>query len=107
MFAGTLSAGTMIVTAGYATSAPMVVVCMCLAGGSTGFVYAGFQVNILDIAPRFAGIVMGICNSIGSVAGFLSPMLVGFITQNKVRLSVAMATDKLKPILRSVSAGSG
>ena len=73
MLSGTLSAGTMIVTASYASSATLVVVCMCLAGGSTGFVYAGFQVNILDIAPRYAGIVMGICNSIGSAAGFLSP----------------------------------
>ena len=86
MLSGTLSAGTMIVTASYASSATLVVVCMCLAGGSTGFVYAGFQVNILDIAPRYAGIVMGICNSIGSAAGFLSPMLVGFIIQNKVSL---------------------
>lgn len=80
---GTLTAGTMIVIAGYASNATMVVACMCFAGGATGMIYAGFQVNILDIAPRYAGIVMGISNSIGSAAGFLSPMLVGFITQNK------------------------
>ena len=76
----------MIVIAGYASNATTVVACMCLAGGATGMIYAGFQVNILDIAPRYAGIVMGICNSIGSAAGFLSPMLVGFITQNKVNI---------------------
>ena len=59
----------MIVIAGYASNATTVVACMCLAGGATGMIYAGFQVNILDIAPRYAGIVMGICNSIGSAAG--------------------------------------
>jgi len=35
-----------------------------------GFQYNGFLVNHLDIAPRFAGILMGIANAIGSTASF-------------------------------------
>jgi len=36
----------------------------------------------LDIAPRFAGIIIGISNVFGSMPGFISPMLVGYITVN-------------------------
>lgn len=70
--------------AGYIESPSMVIVCMSFAGAAAGIVYAGFQVNMLDIAPRNASIVMGIANGTANTAGFLSPMLVGFITHNKV-----------------------
>lgn len=40
-----------------------------------GFQYNGFLVNHLDIAPRYAGILMGIANAIGSTASFLVPYL--------------------------------
>ena len=44
--------------------------------------------NVLDIAPRNASVVMGIVNAASNTAGFLSPMLVGFITHRKVNVSV-------------------
>ena len=59
-----------------------------MAGAAAGAVYAGFQVNVLDIAPRNASVVMGIVNAASNTAGFLSPMLVGFITHRKVNVSV-------------------
>ena len=62
---------------------------MCVAGAAAGTVYAGFQVNMLDIAPRNAPVVMGIVNAASNTAGFLSPMLVGFITHRKVTFSVS------------------
>ena len=81
---GAITAGLFILMAGYIESPSMVIVCMCFAGAAAGIVYAGFQVNMLDIAPRNASIVMGIANATANTAGFLSPMLVGFITHNKV-----------------------
>ena len=81
---GAVTAGLFILMAGYIESPSMVIVCMCFAGAAAGIVYAGFQVNMLDIAPRNASIVMGIANATANTAGFLSPMLVGFITHNKV-----------------------
>ena len=83
-FLGAITAGLFILMAGYIESPSMVIVCMCFAGAAAGIVYAGFQVNMLDIAPRNASIVMGIANATANTAGFLSPMLVGFITHNKV-----------------------
>ena len=73
--------------AGYIKSPDIVIVCMCVAGAAAGIVYAGFQVNMLDIASRNASVVMGITNATANTAGFLSPMLVGFITHNKVGFS--------------------
>ena len=51
------------------------------------FSYASFSVNYLDIAPQFAGILMGICNSFAVVAGIMSPLLTGFIVTTPVRLN--------------------
>ena len=86
--AGALTAGLFILMAGYFKKPDAVICCMCVAGAAAGTVYAGFQVNMLDIAPRNASVVMGIVNAASNTAGFLSPMLVGFITHRKVNVSV-------------------
>ncbi|KAJ7378838.1 hypothetical protein OS493_020437 [Desmophyllum pertusum] len=80
---GALTAGVFILMAGYFKEPNEVIGCMCVAGAAAGMVYAGFQVNMLDIAPRNASVVMGIVNAASNTAGFLSPMLVGFITHDK------------------------
>ena len=87
--AGALTAGLFILMAGYFKKPDAVICCMCVAGAAAGTVYAGFQVNMLDIAPRNASVVMGIVNAASNTAGFLSPMLVGFITHRKVTFSVS------------------
>ena len=87
LLAGALTAGLFILLAGYFKTPNSVICCMCMAGAAAGTLYAGFQVNILDIAPRNACVVMGIVNAASNTAGFLSPMLVGFITHRKVTLS--------------------
>lgn len=49
------------------------------------FAYSSFSVNYIDIAPQFAGILMGICNSFGVIAGIISPILTGYIVTDRVR----------------------
>lgn len=51
------------------------------------FVAAGFNVNHLDIAPRYASILMGISNGVGTLSGMVCPLIVGAMTKNKVRPS--------------------
>jgi ACS family sodium-dependent inorganic phosphate cotransporter len=38
-------------------------------------------VNHLDIGPRYAGVLMGITNTVGTIPGILAPAITGFIIQ--------------------------
>ncbi|XP_066141415.1 vesicular glutamate transporter 1 [Euwallacea fornicatus] len=40
----------------------------------SGFAISGFNVNHLDIAPRYASILMGLSNGIGTIAGAIIPL---------------------------------
>ncbi|CAG2167173.1 unnamed protein product, partial [Oppiella nova] len=42
-----------------------------------------FNVNHLDIAPRYASILMGISNGFGTLAGMLCPIVVNLMTKEK------------------------
>lgn len=41
--------------------------------------------NHLDIAPRYASILMGISNGVGTLSGMVCPLIVGAMTKNKVK----------------------
>jgi hypothetical protein len=41
-------------------------------------------VNHLDIAPRYASILMGISNGVGTLSGMVCPIIVGAMTKHKV-----------------------
>ena len=45
----------------------------------------GFNVNHLDIAPRYASVLMGLSNGMGTLAGIFCPIAVGLITQRGVK----------------------
>jgi len=51
---------------------------------SVMFNTTGFNVNHLDIAPRYASILMGMSNGIGTIAGLICPIVIDNITQDKV-----------------------
>ncbi|KAG6423435.1 hypothetical protein SASPL_113831 [Salvia splendens] len=54
-----------------------VVLCSSLALGFLALGRAGFAVNHMDVAPRYAGIVMGVCNTAGTLAGIVGVDLTG------------------------------
>lgn len=58
------------------------VLTLTLCVGAGGFASAGYGVNHLDISPRFCGILLAITNGFGTIPGFLSPLLVGYLTNN-------------------------
>lgn len=62
------------------------------------FAYSSFSVNYLDIAPQFAGVLMGICNSFATVAGIVSPILTGYIVSTPV--SVKLNSNHIFPTLK-------
>eukprot|EP00112_Aurelia_sp_Birch-Aquarium-sp1_P008847 Seg1986.2 transcript_id=Seg1986.2/GoldUCD/mRNA.D3Y31 product="Vesicular glutamate transporter 1" protein_id=Seg1986.2/GoldUCD/D3Y31 len=61
------------------------VLVLVIGGGIEGLAWAGFAVNHLDIAPRYASILFGITNTSATIPGILSPLLVGYITENKTK----------------------
>ena len=53
------------------------VLCSSVALGFLALGRAGFAVNHMDIAPRYAGIVMGVSNTAGTLAGIIGVDLSG------------------------------
>jgi ACS family sodium-dependent inorganic phosphate cotransporter len=49
--------------------------------GSTAIGLGGWGVNHLDVAPRYAGILMGISNTFATLPGIVGVALTGFIVQ--------------------------
>ncbi|XP_022235775.1 putative inorganic phosphate cotransporter [Limulus polyphemus] len=61
-------------------------VLFALSMGFNGFISAGFIVCHMDLAPDFAGTLMGITNAFGNISGFLAPYFVGVLTQENETL---------------------
>lgn len=59
----------------------LALVLITLSLGSNGASTLTNLQNSQDLAPNFAGSLYGIANCIGSTSGFLSPLLVGFLTE--------------------------
>lgn len=60
---------------------------LSLALGLGGLTWAGFGVNHLDVAPKYAAILMGISNTVGTIPGIICPSLTGAIVIDRVRQS--------------------
>uniref|UniRef100_A0A1I8FWN9 MFS domain-containing protein n=2 Tax=Macrostomum lignano TaxID=282301 RepID=A0A1I8FWN9_9PLAT len=66
---------------GYSKESTSAIICLIIAVGFSGFAISGYNVNHLDIAPRYASILMGLSNGIGTFSGMLVPV----VTVNLVR----------------------
>ena len=51
------------------------------AGFGGGLGMAGHGINHIDIAPRFAGVLMGITNTAGTIPGIVAPIIAKIIAQ--------------------------
>jgi len=59
-----------------------------------GFQYNGFLVNHLDLAPPFAGLLMGIGNAVGTTARFWQQYFHGVImSTSEVRTSCSLQSS--------------
>ncbi|XP_041964906.1 vesicular glutamate transporter 2.2 [Alosa sapidissima] len=76
---------TLLLVVGWSHSKPVAISFLVLAVGFSGFAISGFNVNHLDIAPRYASILMGISNGVGTLSGMVCPLIVGAMTKNKTR----------------------
>ena len=60
----------------------MAIAALITAVGCSGFAISGFNVNHLDIAPRYASILMGISNGVGTFSGMICPITTEQITKD-------------------------
>ncbi|KAJ9573906.1 hypothetical protein L9F63_008705 [Diploptera punctata] len=56
---------------------------LSVAVGLGGFALSGFFVNHLDLAPIHAPVLMGISNTVATLPGIISPLLTGYLVQDK------------------------
>ena len=68
----------------YGTSTEWAITLVSLSVGLSGFTNAGSVINHLDIASQYAGILVGIVNTIATIPGFTGPHVAKFIAK-KVR----------------------
>uniref|UniRef100_A0A8C6G0E7 Solute carrier family 17 member 8 n=1 Tax=Moschus moschiferus TaxID=68415 RepID=A0A8C6G0E7_MOSMO len=76
---------TLLLVVGFSHTKGMAISFLVLAVGFSGFAISGFNVNHLDIAPRYASILMGISNGVGTLSGMVCPLIVGAMTKHKTR----------------------
>ncbi|KIH61815.1 hypothetical protein ANCDUO_07906 [Ancylostoma duodenale] len=60
----------------------LVIVFVTAGMAISGLQFSGFYVNYLEIAPPFSGTLMGMGNTISSLAGITSPMVTSALTPN-------------------------
>ena len=76
---GGISASLMVV--GYVETAWMAIAIMALGSALGAFVTGGFAVNHMDIAPKYAGTLMGITNTAGTIPGIIAVFISGLILE--------------------------
>uniref|UniRef100_A0A182RFJ1 Uncharacterized protein n=1 Tax=Anopheles funestus TaxID=62324 RepID=A0A182RFJ1_ANOFN len=86
----------------------------CLQAGSP---YPVYNVNHLDIAPRYASILMGMSNGIGTIAGLICPIAIDHLTRGQPKSCWSCVHDSshgtfgrhyiLRPFLHRVSYNHG
>jgi len=77
-----IPAGGLIIVGYVGCNHVLAVVFLTISVGTGGLTMGGYNVNHLDIAPKFAGVLMGITNMIATIPGFAGPALVGQLTNN-------------------------
>ncbi|XP_054711615.1 sialin-like [Uloborus diversus] len=59
------------------------IVCTILGIGSTGFMNSSIMVIALDMSPTFSGSLMGLSTTVGSLSGFILPVVYGILTNEE------------------------
>lgn len=81
-FIALLGSATFLLLCGYLGNTRLLAVTFLTMGvGFGGISLAGFSINHIDIAPRFAGVLMGITNTAGTLPGILGPQIAKMIAQ--------------------------
>lgn len=75
-----------LIALGYVTSEQknLAIGLLTLAVGINAATYLGFQCNHIDLAPNYAGTLMGITNCCANIMSIIAPLVVGVIVKEEV-----------------------
>lgn len=80
--------GIFILVLGYSGCHPTLAVVFMMAGTTvTGAISAGPLATFVDLSPNYASILLGFCGMIVIASGFISPAVVGILTNNNVSMN--------------------
>ncbi|MFT4581962.1 MAG: ACS family sodium-dependent inorganic phosphate cotransporter [Gammaproteobacteria bacterium] len=71
--------------------ATLAIVYMCCSLGLLSFVLSGFATNHLDVAPRYADVLLGITNTAGTIPGIIGVFITGYLVEQTGSFDVAFA----------------
>ncbi|XP_022176320.1 sialin-like [Myzus persicae] len=63
------------------------VIMLFSATAVNGAISSGALASVVDIAPNYAGVIQGIIGTVSTSSGFISPIIVGYLTLNQQTLS--------------------
>ena len=76
---GLLGSGAFLLLAQYVDSTMSGLLVMCGALGMLAFTWSGMMPNHLEIAPRYADVLMGITNTAGTIPGIIGVAVTGWL----------------------------
>lgn len=72
---GNLTSSILLMLAVYAKSLTSMVIFMSFATGFAGLCASAENANMMDLSPHYAGIVMGISNTVATLPGIIAPVV--------------------------------
>jgi ACS family sodium-dependent inorganic phosphate cotransporter len=78
---GLLGSAAALLSAQGAEGLPAAVTSMCAALGLLAFTWSGWAPNHLDIAPRYADVLIGISNTFGTLPGVIGVAVAGWLVE--------------------------
>ncbi|KAG7280336.1 hypothetical protein CRUP_026877, partial [Coryphaenoides rupestris] len=80
---GMVGPAVFLVAAGYTgCNYILAVTFLTLSSSLGGLSASGFNINHLDIAPSYAGVLLGITNTFATIPGMVCPVIAGALTKN-------------------------
>ena len=64
------------------TQTALAVTILTIAVSLSGCLFSGYFVNHMDIAPQYAGTLMGISNAVAASSGFIAPYVASVLTRD-------------------------
>jgi ACS family sodium-dependent inorganic phosphate cotransporter len=78
---GFLGGAAALLAIGQVHTVALAIALMCAALGFGSLALSGFASNHLDIAPRYAGALMGLSNTAGTLPGVIGVTVTGYILE--------------------------